>query len=480
MRSVAVLNLFDTPPTNMLHPATSLDDVYRTLSPEPLLTRDQVRAFYVDRLNTVRGDDKVARLALALNRVFGGNYYKAFLMGHPGVGKSTELTRLIQRVDDKYSAIRFSATSALDPASFKPFDVPLLMMADVTEWTAKPKKQGGAGQKPSDARLKEIWEWFATETKTFTETTRISTAATAGAGASSDSWWAKVLGLFANLKGEMKYAADRKKEVVEYRLDHLSTLIKLANRLLDECNQLLRKAVSKEWLFIGEDFDKPGIPVAQVEGLFLTYANIFKELRTHLIFTIPITLGYSQQAVQLPFSSDRLVSIPDTPVFHSDHVVHTEGRDAIRSVLEARIAPGLFEDGQMIHLIVASGGNLRDLFSLVTQAADNALLRQPPGKKIDRSDADSAIDSLRIEYTRRLGDSPYDKDQIAYEDKAKRLVAIYNSDPNAVIPDSVLYSLLRSRAVQEFNRGWFGVHPLVVDILKSQDRIPRTATGGTE
>ncbi len=480
MLNVDGLHLLDGPPANMLHPATSLDDVYRTLSPEPLLTRDQVRAFYSDRLNAVRGDDKGARLALALNRAFGGNYYKAFLMGHPGVGKSTELTRLIQRVDDKYCAIRFSATSALDPASFKPFDVPLLMMAEVAEHTAKPKKQGGAGQKPSDTRLKEIWEWFATETKTFTETTRVSAEATAGAGASGDSWWAKVLGLFANLKGEMKYAADRKKEVVDYRLNRLATLIELANRLLDECNQLLRKSVSKEWLFVGEDFDKPGISVAQVEDLFLTYANLFKDLRTHLIFTIPITLGYSQQAAQLPFSSDRLVSIPDTPVFRSDHTEHTEGREAIRSVLEARIVPGLFEEGQMMRLIVASGGNLRDLFSLVTQAADNALLRQPPGKKIDRPDADSAIDSLRIEYTRRLGDSPYDREQIAYDDKAKRLVAIYNSDPNAAIPEAVLYSLLRSRAVQEFNgKGWFGVHPLVVDILKSQNRLLPSAAGGT-
>src|SRR5713101_7943582 len=225
--------------------STALEDLYKALSPEPLMTPEEVATFYRGEVNAVRGDDLVARFHLALTRAFGGLHYKAFLMGHPGVGKSTELTRLIHEVDDKYCAIRFSATSALDPASFKPFDVPLLMMAEVAEHTAKPKKQGGAGQKPSDTRLKEIWEWFATETKTFTETTRVSVEATAGAGVSGDSWWVKVLGLFANLKGEMKYAADRKKEIVEYRLSRLSTLIELANRLLDECNQLLRKAASK-------------------------------------------------------------------------------------------------------------------------------------------------------------------------------------------------------------------------------------------
>ena len=57
---------------------------------------------------------------------------------------------------------------------------------------------------------------------------------------------------------------------------------------------------------------------------------------------------------------------------------------------------------------------------------------------------------------------------------------IYGNEPDANIPDAVLYSLFHSRAVQEFNsEGWIGVHPLVVDILKSQQRLPADAAGGT-
>ena len=151
------------------------------------------------------------------------------------------------------------------------------------------------------------------------------------------------------------------------------------------------------------------------------------------------------------------------------------------SMLKAATSLDLFEEGQMTRLIVASGGNLRDLFSMVTQAADSAILRKSPDGKINGEDADSAIKALRTEYTRRLGDSPYDKDKIVYEDKAKRLIQIYNSDPNAKIPDQVLYFLLRSRAIQEFDgERWFGVHPLVVDVLKSQGRIRQDLPGGTE
>jgi hypothetical protein len=64
-------------------------------------------------------------------------------------------------------------------------------------------------------------------------------------------------------------------------------------------------------------------------------------------------------------------------------------------------------------------------------------------------------------------------------------VQIYRQQPEARIPDRVLYSLLHARAVQEFNgERWFGVHPLVVDILAAQGKLERDSNGrvpgGTE
>lgn len=464
--------------SSLLTAATVLDDVYKTLSPEPLTKPDEFNAFYRPDVNVVRGADVVSHLRLGLLRAFGGLHFKAFLMGHPGVGKSTELTRLRRQIKQQYNVIRFSATGELDPANFKPFDVLLLMMAEVASRTARPTEDGGAGRTPPERRLQEIWDWFATETKTNIQTTRIGAEVSAGAGITPDSLWGKMLGLFANLKGEMKYSADRNTKVVEYRLNRLSSLIDLANSLLDDCNDLLRAAAGKEWLFLGEDFDKPGIPDAQVKGLFLTYANIFRDLRTHLIFTIPIALGYSGQAVQLPFANDRIFSIPDNPVFDSGHKPHQAGRSAIRAVVEARVTPGLFEPDQLERLVVASGGNLRDLFSIVSQAADTAILRSSP--KIDASDAEAAISNLRSEYVRRLGESPFDEEPISYDRKVRRLLDVYGGDQSSAVPDSVLYSLLRSRAIQEFNgERWYGVHPLVVDILKRQNHLQDSALGGT-
>jgi len=465
-----------TPSVLMTKRATTLEDVHKTLSPKPLLNQKELRAFYRDEVNEVRGGDAIARPVLGLQRAYGANFYKAFLMGHSGVGKSTELTRLALRVGEQYQVIRFSATNDLDPASFKPFDVLLLMIAEVAERTAQPEKEGGAGKKPSDRRLEEIWNWFATDKETLTEAEHVAIELAAGAGVSPDSWWAKALGLFASIRGDAKYAADRKKEVVQYRLVRLSRLIELTNSVLDECNQLLKTVANKEWLFIGEDFDKTDISVDLVEALFVTYANVFKDLRTHLMFTIPIDLVYSQHAARLPLTCH---CIPDTPVYSRDHHPDDRGRKAVQAVVEARVSPALFEDNQMTRLIVASGGNLRDLFFMVSHAADTALLRG--ASRIGADDASRAIREMRTDYARRLGQGRFDRDKVGYDEKADRLTKIYKGDPNAGIPDPILHTLLRARAVQEFNdQRWFGLHPLVVDILKSQGKLKADAPGGTD
>ncbi len=475
----------------MLKRAETLDDAYKTLSPKPLADPEEFTAFYRDEINTVRGGQVVDRMSLGLKRAFGNLPYKALLMGHAGVGKSTELTRLTVALKDKFRVIRLSASENLDPISFQPFDVLLLMVIEVAERTAKAKELGGAGRQPDDSYLMGVYDWFAVETQTATTSTGTSAEAAAGLGPPAESWWAKALGLFASVKGEIKYASSRETKKVSYRLSRLDPLITAANHLLAHCNGLMRDATGCEWLFVFEDFDKAGISPKQTEDLFVTYSNAIRELDAHLIFTIPVALGYSPKAGALPVPQNALFVLPDTMVFDKNHQPHENGRNAVREVLQARMNPDLFDAGQMERLIVASGGNLRNLFSMTANAGDTALLRG--AATIGADDVTGAIRQLRTDYERQLGESQYDQElgsdgksrPIVYERKADLLKRIYHGDPAAKVPDAVLYSLLRSRAVQEFNgERWFGVHPLVVDLLATQNKIARPAAGsvpgGTE
>jgi hypothetical protein len=428
-------------------------------------------------MNEVRGGDKVKRLKLGLKRALEAQeYYKACVMGHPGVGKSTELTRLINdaEVNQKFRAIRFSILSDLDPLNFNPLDVVLLMLVEIVEQTAK------IAERPSNKNLQNLWNWYNKEEVTHKETRESKVTAEAGSGIKGDSLWAQMLGLFASLKGELRFASTREKKVVEYRISRFNELISIANQLLNECNKNLQEKENRQWLMLGEDFDKAGISTTAIEDLFVTYANIFKDLKLHLIFNVPIALYNSCAGILLTFPFERSLIIPDTTVFHQDHSPSLKGRNALRKVLEARVNSNLFEQGQIERLIVASGGNIRDLFSLINYASDTASIDDRNLINID--DVTVAIGNLRTEYERRLGENPFDKDQIVYDDKATLLKRIYDGDEKAQIPNEVLYVLLYNRAIQELDEGegkrCFGVHPLVVDILNSQNIIPFSSQGG--
>jgi hypothetical protein len=70
---------------------------------------------------------------------------------------------------------------------------------------------GGAGRAPSDKLIQDIFGWFATEKVTRIETGHAGLEASAGAGVKEGSPIGQLLGLFASIKGEVKYASDRKK-----------------------------------------------------------------------------------------------------------------------------------------------------------------------------------------------------------------------------------------------------------------------------
>src|SRR5881628_56379 len=114
-------------------PATDLDHLHLTLRPEPLVEPEEFRKYYRGQVNEVRGDDTVARLSRKLQQAYQALPFKAFLMGHPGVGKSTEVTRLLERVREQHVGVRLSIATELNPASFKVFDVLLLMLARLAE-----------------------------------------------------------------------------------------------------------------------------------------------------------------------------------------------------------------------------------------------------------------------------------------------------------------------------------------------------------
>ena len=322
-------------------------------------------------------------------------------------------------------------------------------------------------------------DWYDTTKITQKESRHSEIKGEAGAGVKENSLWNQVLALFASIKGEMRFASSREKEVTEYRFKRINELIKIANDLISECNDNLTNTDNRQWLIIGENFDKNGVSPEAVQKLFIDYNNIIHDLDIHLIFTIPIGLYNSSNSIRLAFPNDKCLTIPDTAVFNPDNSANNLGRNAIRQVLESRVNLSLFAEGQLERIIIASGGNIRDLFTLVAEASDEAILSGQ--QQIQSKQVSQSIGKLKTEYERRLGQNPFDLDKVDYAQKLERLLKIYRNDKEAQIPDEVLYVLLNNRSVQEVplenEERYFRVHPLVVDLLYKQGKIDALPTG---
>jgi hypothetical protein len=138
------------------------------------------------------------------------------------------------------------------------------------------------------------------------------------------------------------------------------------------------------------------------------------------------------------------------------------------------MAPGVLE-----RCILASGGFLRDLFSLLVDATMFARIRGL--EQIEMVDANKAILDMKNNYKQRLGSTLPNPNEPSLDEKLKLLVTIYErQNATADIANATLYNLLRQRFVLQCNGvSWMGVHPLAVDLLMDFGRLPQGSPGGS-
>ena len=111
-------------------------------------------------------------------------------------------------------------------------------------------------------------------------------------------------------------------------------------------------------------------------------------------------------------------------------------------------------------MICKSGGAIRDLFSMLTDAAILELTKTD-SQPITLKDAEIVAKRLQSTYER----------YIISAEQFKRLIEIYQ-DPHPENTDDVLSELLKTLSVIEYNgERWCGVHPVLVDFLREKGKI---------
>ena len=450
----------------LLKQAANLREVGQTLDSAPLLSPEEIAAFYRLEVQQVRGEDRISRLSLGLqDAISTHSAFKGFVLGHPGVGKTTELMRVVNSPSLNLEPLRISVLSELNPGALRYYDILLLILIRLVKETSSPAISDFADNN-LEALIARVRAHLSTKWTKHLQTSQAD--------------WGAGLDLpFLKLFGNLRQGRSREVGEQEYELSFVSELTELINDVLESCNDILYRHKAKQWIVLVEDFDKLNLPTQILLDVFQGLRPSLQSFRANLIITIPLWLFYSDQFQGIQPYGFKCCVAPDISVYTSTHAVDRATVDALTAVVAARMSLDLMAPGVLERCILASGGFLRDLFSLLVDATMFARIRGLD--QIEMVDANKAILDMKNNYKQRLGSTLPNPNEPSLDEKLKLLVTIYErQNATADIANATLYNLLRQRFVLQCNGvSWMGVHPLAVDLLMDFGRLPQGSPGGS-
>lgn len=376
------------------------------------------------------------------------HYEKVAVAGNRGSGKSTELNRAETELQENgYVTLWASVNENLDPKEISFSDIIRLIVQLVDD---------RFGQETANhPHVKEAFEsvrtWFQEVTKNFTQ--QINSAKDLGlrarvGGAVGGEIGPGGLKIKTEL-GELSAAISviRRSEGSE-RTEIRETLERYNNQLVLNLNSLLRAVTDvccpgKCLVIILDNVDKyePGV----VNQAFLRNADLFREIDSHLIFTIQSSLLHNpvEDAVDQCF---RTFVLPMLPIFvRNTRKLETKVVERIREAVYKRVPLELFAAvGTVDEVIKASGGCWRDLLRLLQEALLRAETQIGPGE------VKAAVQQVGQTYQRLLRSS--DDLEVLAQAHLK----------HTVLSDERTQYLLHHLCLLSYNgEGWYDFHPLL-------------------
>jgi hypothetical protein len=428
-----------------------LKRIYNTFDPfRPLPAGDPA---YVD-CSEVRGDGdilvEVGREILLSDRMTSQLY-----AGHRGAGKSTELLRLQKYLDENGCFVVYFAADEedVDPEDAQYTDILLAC----TRHLLKALKDNAS----SDSLLNWLKErWQDLQDLALTEVSLD--------GLSVEAQISQFAKITANLKAE----PGQRQKIREKVNPHTITLIEALNQFIRDAKNNLPEGYS-QLVLIADNLDRI-VPIPQEDGrsnheqIFLDRSEQLKALDCHLIYTVPISLLYSNRAADLSNIYGNTQVLPMIMVQTPENEKYERGISKVTELLQKRLSlidphlsiVDIFEEHQALEAIcLMSGGHVRNLLLLMKEAMKYTNALPIPTRAIQRS-----ISELRNTYRNTIFANEWEALAKVYHDKE--------------IENNQLYrGLLFNRCILEYryfdkegeNQVWYDIHPLIRGIKQFQD-----------
>ncbi|HEX8699374.1 MAG TPA: hypothetical protein VF815_11100 [Myxococcaceae bacterium] len=426
--------------TFAITPARTLRDVTRNCDEDAPLQSGDPRW---EDLSPARGDHATEALRKVLEWRPPGQFIHAAFVSHRGAGKSTEILRTTKQLAGAYECVYLEATVEMDPLQIEAEDLLVNLAISVEE------HMRAIGKPLPSELMKNITQWFDQVVKTTKWALNFNAEAAAGVEGKASVPF--VGSLFGSVKALFKRESEYRTEVKQVLKKYPGSLLQSVNELLLAAEKLLD---GRALLVVIDNLDRYDPEV--IDRVLVAGADRIRELRTNLILTPPISLALRPKSTQLDaiyschfFYTVRLRR-PDQRYSEFDG----PGRDLLEKALSHRIDLTSIIPDRAVRdrLIAASGGAVRELLELVSQAAFLA-----KGAIIDSADAELAI-SRRKQRLRDLINAN------GWMDTLVKLAA-----GKQIFNDDKCMSVLFHRLAFKYNgEGWYDIHPLVAELPEFQ------------
>ncbi len=423
--------------------ATNLEQAYRNLTPNNPLENDELTLFYQDR--------SIARqILMKLDLEMSGandSLPKFLLLGHRGIGKSTELFNIAQQIEsdetkkEAYLPIHYSIS---DLVGAHECDFPQLALSMLL---ATYNTSQSHGLSLASKHLEKVYSWLATET--------IETTTSKGALVS--------LGIpklleFIGLK--LKAGSDqitKTKRVVQQKMPQLL-------EILDTLFTDISLKTHKKPVLMLDDIDKI-YPVNKGLDLFKNHSQGLAQIPCCVIYTAPVALMLESYYEEILHNSGfHEYYLPMFRIEEPRKLKNPTPKPQVEKLQELvykRISEDLITQQALNEAIKKTGGVLRHLVKVLQEASMAAMLAEK--EQIEQPEVSEALKKQRNEFYRFLEESDYEA-----------LLKLEATQERTYVKKEHLHALV----ALEYSNGqqWFDVHPLAKDLLERfRDSFPEKA-----
>ncbi len=430
-----------------------LRQLYNVFDPlRPLKPGDSA---YVD-CRAVRGDGDILE-QLGRPIILSDKETAQLYTGHRGAGKSTELLRLKEYLEEnKFQVIYFAADDQdIDTEDAQYTDILLACTRYILSELYEKDKEADA--KPLVEWLKKRWESLKDLGSTEISFENISLQVG--------------IGQFAKVIALLRSAPSNRSRIRQEVDNHTPSLIECLNDFITEAAQN-RKTQCNGIVLIADNLDRI-VPLYHKESNRSNHEEIFidrnlqlRKLKCHTIYTVPISLVYSDKGTVLEEAFGSVQALPMIALSTPEGEPYPPGMEKLKELIKQRIKQvdsnltfqDVFTNEALLEkLCNMSGGHVRYLMFLMKTA-----LQKTPKLPIQEKAVLGAIASLRLTYRRAIN-----------EDEWSILAEVHQSKRK---PNNKKYQkLLFNRCILEYHwlvegdiKPWYDIHPIILAIEEFQ------------